>query len=261
MDSLLSRPGAEPIDAEPYGRYDDYSRPDGHDLITLLTWRFVTQPVTKGDPPPDRDVPERLRLSVEEVLLWHEVIGRHTPDDRPYVTRREIIDPRATQIRTLVVNSPFPLQGVHSAAILKKVKWGALIAQTILTVATAAHDPGGTVKRITDIYGTLDVAYDNLSHREAAVLTIAEQFKRAEWAHRWLWRCNELLDQWSPTVDIKMDAGDFLQTLFDLLNRGIEVEIPQDGERFPKTLSLNHGTVVFDDHKVLIRPVIALVNW
>lgn len=261
MDSRLSRPGVASPETHPYDRYEDFSLADGHDLMTLLTWRFVQHPQNEGDPAPDPDVPERLRLSEEEVERWHRIIDGLEGRERPYVTRREIIDPRATQVRTLVVNSPFPTQGVHSAAILKKVKWGALAAQIILTATMGALDPSSAVKRITDILGTLDVTYANITHREAAVLTVAEQFKRAEWAHRWLWRCNVLLERWSPTVDIKMDPGDFLQTLFDLLNRGVEVEIPLDGERFPKALSQNHGTVIFDDHKVLIRPTIVLANW
>lgn len=261
MASLLSRPDAEVWDTEPYGRYGDHSRLDGHDLITLLTWRFVQHPQNEGDPAPDHGVPERLRLSDEEVQEWHRIIERFDGQGRPYVTRREAIDPRATQVRTLVVNSPFPSQGRHAVAILKKVKWGALLAQILLAATASALDPGGAVQRVADIYGTLDVTFADLTHREAAVLTVAEQFKRAEWSQRWLWRCNDLLGKWSPTVDIKMSDYEFHDTLLRLINRGVEVEVQKEGERNPERLTTQTEDGFFHDHKVLIRPTIVLANW
>ncbi|WP_257765220.1 hypothetical protein [Burkholderia glumae] len=263
MESLLARPGSEELGPEPYGRFDDYSVLDGHDLITLLTWRYVARPQTEGDPDPDPEVPEGLRLSDEEVEHWRWVAGRRGPDDRPYVTRRELIDPRATQVRTLVINSPFAKLGGHSTTILKKVKWGALIAQIVLTATGAALDPAGTLKRITDIVGTLDVTYANLTHREAAVLTVAHQFKSAEMAHRWLWRCNDLLARWSPKKDVRMDEGEFFQTLLDLGNRGVEVELPdpEGHDHFPPLLTATDTPEVFRERKVRIRPLVLLLNW
>ncbi|HDR8994498.1 TPA: hypothetical protein QDB01_000375 [Burkholderia vietnamiensis] len=263
MESLLSRPGADERGPEPNGRYADYSRIDGFDLITLLTWRFVQRPQTEGDPEPDPAVPEGLRLSDEVLEEWRQVIERGTPDHRPYVTRHELIDPRATQVRTLAINSPLAHQGVHTAGILKKIKWGELLRQILLvTGSTYVQDWGSAIKQVGDIFGALDMSVANLTHREAAVLTVAHDFKRPEWAHRWLWRCNDLLARWSdPKHDLRIDEGEFFQTLLDVVNRGIEVEVPEEGERFPPLLTAFDGPGIFAARKVRIRPMIVLLNW
>ncbi len=261
--SFLPRiqPGTDDITPRHLGRYErlDYELGDAQDLITLLTWRFVEKPQTEGDPPPDRTGYPDLVLSDDMVEHWRWWMRHNSHDERPIVTRREIIDPRATQIRTLVVNWPFSSGKHHPIGILKKIKWGTLIAQIFSGVLQGygGGSPADAFKQITDLFGAFDVALTNLSHREAAVLTIADGFKSPEWTQRWLTRCNQLLATWSgPNEDLRMERQEFFDTLQALIARGIEVETGQ-----PSLLTASDVIGILDIAKIRIRPMILLMNW
>ncbi|MGX5873012.1 hypothetical protein MJ547_04520, partial [Burkholderia gladioli] len=261
--TFLPRPGLDVVEQGRYDR-DDYEIGDALDLITLLTWRFVRNP-PEGDPPPDREGYPDLYLDDEMVEQWREWMMRNAHDERPIVTRREIIDPRATQVRTLAVSWPFSSGRHHTIGILKKIKWGTLVAQ-ILSGALGGFGSGdlsATIKQITDLLGAFDATLTNLTHHEAAVLTVADGFKNAEWAPRWLWRCNDLLQSWSaPGKLMGMGESEFHDTLLALIDRGIEVEL-SDPKNFRNRSLLTHGesSGILQVKKVRIRPMVLLVNW
>ncbi|WP_334035518.1 hypothetical protein [Burkholderia cepacia] len=101
---------------------------------------------------------EDVRLDDDMLEQWRWLDERGAPDDHPYVTRREIIDPQATQVRTLVVNWPFGSNHAHPTVILKKIKWGVLIAQILTAGLAGTTDWNSAIKQITDLFGAFDLA-------------------------------------------------------------------------------------------------------
>ncbi|WP_423391981.1 hypothetical protein [Burkholderia sp. LMG 21824] len=137
-----------------------------------------------------------------------------------------------------------------------------LIGQILTAGLTGAPDLNSAIKQIVDLFGAFDVALANLTHCEAAVLTVAHSFKRPERTPRWLWRCNDLLARWSsPNNDLRMEEDEFFQELLALVQRGIEVEVPHDGQRDAPLLTATDNPGILYERKVCIRPMILLVNW
>ncbi|WP_176100941.1 hypothetical protein [Burkholderia cepacia] len=58
-----------------------------------------------------------------------------------------------------------------------------------------------------------------------------------------------------------MDQYEFFQTLLALVQRGIEVEVPHDGQRYVPLLTSMDDPGILGERKVRIRPMILLVNW
>ncbi|MCA8287619.1 hypothetical protein [Burkholderia vietnamiensis] len=170
--------------------------------------------------------------------------GFHLRNGR-IVSRHGSVDFDRNQVRTMVLNSPFrDRDDRHGLVHVRKIRWGMLVAQAVLTAAMAAHgqDAYAAISQILSVFGTFDTAIEQLPPEEAALLTAAHLEPPPDASQDWLIAANDLLSRWGvASIAPGQDLDDWLNRL---QQRGIAVE--RSGPN--------------NDH-IRIRPMVLLVQW